>query len=106
MSPGDSADIVADVEVNSPTTFLVRESWHPRWHAFIDGDEVPVRRMTPDFPAVDVPPGKHEISMRFERPWWVWACWLVWPLTAIGAWLLSKQMARRFPPSAAAAKSL
>ena len=36
-SPGDDADIVAEVEANKLTTFVVRESWHPRWHAYIDG---------------------------------------------------------------------
>jgi hypothetical protein len=98
MSPGDDPDIVADVEVKShTTTFLVRESWHPRWHAFIDGEEVPVRRMTPDFPAVDVPPGKHEVALRFQRPWWVWASWLLWPGASIAALFLSRMLIRRFP---------
>ncbi len=107
MSPGDDPDIVADVEVNQrTTTFLVRESWHPRWHAFVDGEEVPVRRMTPDFPAVDVPPGKHEVTLRFERPWWAWASWLVWPATAVAAWLIARWLNRRFPTSRAAADSM
>jgi hypothetical protein len=95
VSPGDDPDIIADVEVTKPTTFLVRESWHPRWHAFVDGDEVPVRRVTPDFPAVDVPAGHHELTLRFERPWWAWGSWLAWPLCAIGAWLLARMLKRR-----------
>jgi hypothetical protein len=106
-SPGDDADLVADVEVNQrTTTFLVRESWHPRWHGFIDGEEVPVRRVTPDFPAIDVPPGKHEVSLRFERPWWAWGSWLVWPAMAVAAWFLSRWLNKRFPASRAASESL
>jgi hypothetical protein len=93
-SPGNDADIVADVQASKPTTFMIRESWHPRWHAYIDGDEVPVRRVTPDFPAVDVTPGNHTIEMRFERPWWAQIAWLAWPGVAIAAWLVMRRRQR------------
>lgn len=89
-SPGDDADIVAEVQADAPTTYIIRESWHPRWHAYIDGNETRVRRVTPDFPAVDVPAGSHTIEMRFERPWWAQAAWLAWPLAAVLAWLLAR----------------
>jgi hypothetical protein len=89
-SPGSDPDIVAEVDVERTTTFTVRESWHPRWHAYVDDEEVPVRRVTPDFSAVDVGAGKHTIAMRFERPWWMHAAWLAWPLTALLAWWLSR----------------
>jgi hypothetical protein len=95
-SPGDDADIVAEVETTGPTTFWVHESWHPRWHAFVDGNEVPVRRVTPDFPAVDVTtPGKHTIELRFQRPTWLLLSWLLWPGTALVAWLVLRRRARR-----------
>lgn len=103
-SPGSDADIIAELEVQRTTTFAVRESWHPRWHAYIDGKEVPVYRVTPDFPAVDVPPGEHTLALRFERPWWAHASWLAWPLTALAAWYLQRK--RRLPagePSGSAA---
>ena len=87
-SPGDEADLFAEVEVTGPgaTTFVARESWHPRWRAFVDGVEVPVRRVTPDFPAVDVPPGRHLVQLRFERPWWATALWLALPGVTLLAW--------------------
>ena len=90
-SPGDEPDIVAEVEANKPTTFMIRESWHPQWRAYLDGEPIAVRRVTPDFPAVDVPPGKHTISLRFERPWWALASWLAWPGAAVLAWLLTRR---------------
>jgi hypothetical protein len=102
-SPGDDADIVAELDVQAPTTFTVRESWHPRWHAYLDGEEIDVRRVTPDFPAVDVPAGKHTLEMRFERPWWAHAAWLAWPLTALAAWFVTRRLRRaaRTPQPAA-----
>jgi hypothetical protein len=95
LSPGDDADIHAELEVTRPSTFVIRESWHPRWRAYIDGKPAKVRRVTPDFPAVDVPPGKHLLQMRFERPWFVHASWLAWPAVPIGAWLVLRR--RRKP---------
>jgi hypothetical protein len=99
-SPGSDPDIVAEVEVDKTTTFIVRESWHPRWRAYLDDEPVPVRRVTPDFSAVDVPPGKHTIAMRFERPWWAHAAWLAWPLTALIAWFVLRRLERALPGAA------
>jgi hypothetical protein len=90
-SPGDDADLYAEVDATTPTTFMARMSWHPRWHVYVDGVEAAVRRVTPDFPAVDVAPGHHVIAFRFERPWWAHAAWLAWPLLTILAWLVTRR---------------
>jgi hypothetical protein len=88
LSPGDLADVVADVEAFTATTFVIRESWHPRWRAQLDGRELPIRRVTPDFMAVDVPAGRHQLELRFHRPWWAWATWsLIAVAIGLSAWL-------------------
>ncbi len=97
-SPGDAADIVAEVEVTKPTTYVVRESWHPRWRAYLDGNPIDIKRVTPDFPAVEIPPGKHTLEMRFERPWWAQAAWLLWPGLTIAAWLVMRMRGKRKKP--------
>ena len=91
LSPGDAPDIVATVQSNTPTTFMIRESWHPRWHAFIDKQPVPVRRVTPDFLAVDTQQGTHEIELRFDRPWWALASWLLIPLMIALGWMITRR---------------
>ena len=96
-SPGDAADIYAEVDATEPTTFMARESWHPRWHAYIDGTPARVRRVTPDFFAVDAPAGHHILAFRFERPWWAQVAWLAWPLVPLAAWLATRR--RRAAPA-------
>ncbi len=99
-SPGDTADIYAEVEVTTPSTFVARESWHPRWHAYIDGVETPIRRVTPDFPAIDVPAGNHTLAFRFERPWWAQIAWLAWPGVTFGVWFVARRRRRNKIPRA------
>ena len=96
-SPGDAPDIVAEVDASAPTTFMARESWHPRWHAYIDGAPAPVRRVTPDFLAVDAPAGAHRLAFRFQRPWWAQAAWLAWPLVPLAAWLVLRRRRDELP---------
>jgi hypothetical protein len=88
------SSISAEVEVDAgadPITFAVRESWHPRWTATVDGAGAAVRRITPVYMAVDVPAGRHTLALRFDRPVWTWLLWLLWPLVTMGAWLLARR---------------
>lgn len=91
LSPGDAPDLVAEVDAAAPSTIAFRESWHPRWTGLIDGKVVPVRRLTPDFPALDVPAGRHTVALRFDRPWWALAAWLLWPLAVLLGWVATRR---------------
>ena len=93
-SPGDAPDITARVAATAPTTFMLRESWHPRWRAFVDGREVRVRRVTPEMIAVDVQPGEHALAFRFDRPWWAWAAWLLIFVAVVAGRLAAPRIAR------------
>jgi len=88
-----AADVAVDRTAATPTTFLVRETWHPRWRATVDGQAVAIRRVTPEFMAVDVPPGVHAIALHFDRPWWSLALWLLWPALPLVTWLLARRRA-------------
>jgi hypothetical protein len=105
-SPGDAADIYAEVDVSKTSTFVARESWHPRWHAYIDGKPTPIARVTPDFPAIEVPPGKHVLAFRFERPWWATASWLAWPLMTLLAFFGVRWWERRKLPTLPQARTV
>lgn len=91
LSPGDLPDITADVTAEAPSTIVFRESWHPRWTGLVDGQVVPVRRLTPSFAALDVPAGQHAVALRFDRPWWALASWALWPLAVLLGWAATRR---------------
>lgn len=91
LSGGDAPDLRAEVEASAPSTIMFRESWHPRWTGLVDGVEVPVRRLTPSFAAIDVPAGRHVVALRFDRPWWALAVWALWPLLTLAGALVSRR---------------
>jgi hypothetical protein len=102
--------IRTEVEVDDPgdgaaTTFVIRESWHPRWTATLDGKPVTIRRVTPDYMAIDVPPGSHTIELRFERGAWAWLLWLLWPGLVAAAWWYQRRTARPVSTAPAATAS-
>jgi hypothetical protein len=88
------ARVHVDETTREPTTFAIRESWHPRWRATLDGAPVALRRITPDYMAVDVPGGDHLLDLTFRRPAWYWWLWLLVPALVFGARLADVRHAR------------
>ena len=93
------ARVRVDAAARGPTTFAIRESWHPRWRATLDGAAVPLRRITPDYLAVDVPRGEHVLEVSFRRPAWVWLLWLLAPALVLLAWSADRRHARPREPA-------
>lgn len=87
--------IHAVVAAEAPTTFVVRETWHPRWRAWLDGREVPIARVTPASMAIEVPAAQHVLELRFERPLWTWLLWLLGPGVVAVAWAWERQATYR-----------
>jgi hypothetical protein len=55
---------------------VVRESWHPHWTAFVDGQKQPIYPADAIFRAVPVPKGKHTLVMKYECPGWRLGLWI------------------------------
>jgi hypothetical protein len=56
---------------------VLKASYHPYWHATIDGAETPVLHVGPNLQAIDVPPGHHDVTFRYRLPLWIKVLWLV-----------------------------
>ncbi|MFP5501835.1 MAG: YfhO family protein, partial [Candidatus Sericytochromatia bacterium] len=64
--------IAITTEGDGPGMVLVSESYDPGWKAFSHGLELPVRRADALIMAVEVPPGKQEVELRYEPRLWRW----------------------------------
>ena len=63
----DQAEI--DAKAGRGQSVLVEETWDPAWHAYENGEELPVRAAnTMGFMLIDAPEGEHRIRMLFETP--------------------------------------
>ena len=55
------------VETDAPRLFVASEVYYPAgWTAYLDGEEVPIRRVNYLLRGVHVPAGEHTLVMRFE----------------------------------------
>jgi uncharacterized membrane protein YfhO len=78
---------------------LVLMNDHPGWHAGLDGAPARIYRAYGTFMAVEVPPGRHDVTLVFRAPWFLfglglsvlgWCLLLAWFL-----WLVRRD--RRVP---------
>jgi hypothetical protein len=58
----------AQVDARREAYVVLRQSWHPRWHARVDGRPVAVVPIAPSFVAVPVGPGRHLVAFDY-KPW-------------------------------------
>ncbi|GEM_PF-180243 len=63
----DSNVYRAQVDAARASTLMLKESFHPGWHAYLDGAEIPTVMLMPSYVGVTIPAGVHDV--RFEyRP--------------------------------------
>ncbi|MBI4213721.1 MAG: hypothetical protein HY534_05360 [Chloroflexi bacterium] len=56
----------AVVEVDQPGTVMLKVSFHPNWHAYVDSVEAPTFMLMPAYLGVQVGPGRHELRMEYR----------------------------------------
>ncbi len=64
------------VDASRGGLLFVSEVYHPNWHAYVDGREVPVLRTDVAFRGVDVPAGQHEVRFVYRSPAFRVGAWL------------------------------
>ncbi len=65
-----NASLRIQVECPQPSILVVRETLLPGWRAWVDGQPVPLLYAEGVLRAVVIPPGKHEVLMRYRPPLW------------------------------------
>lgn len=79
--------MVIQLEAPTATTATVAVGWSPKWHASLDGREVPLRPTDDGLLSLDLPPGESRLELDFRPDQWDWLGRLMTILT-IGALLV------------------
>jgi hypothetical protein len=58
--------IECETESDRPAMVVVAQSYYHRWHAYVDGNRVPLWRANYAFQALEVPAGRHEVGLIYE----------------------------------------
>jgi uncharacterized membrane protein len=58
----------ATVQVERPSTVLLKVTYHPGWRAYVDGRRVKPQMLMPSFMGVPVGPGTHDIRFEYHAP--------------------------------------
>ena len=59
----------ARVEVERNSVLLLKVTYHPGWHASMDGVEVGAMMLMPSFTGLKVSPGVHVVRFEYRSPW-------------------------------------
>ncbi|MBX2814782.1 MAG: YfhO family protein [Saprospiraceae bacterium] len=49
-----------------PQLLAYNQNWHPRWHAYVDGEPAHMHKAEHNLPAIHLPPGRHLVRFEFE----------------------------------------
>ena len=60
----------AKVAANERPWLLLKVNVFPWWHAYINNIEVPIQHVAPNFMAIQIPSGIHQITFQYENPLW------------------------------------
>ena len=80
----DDGRFTAQVSASRPAWVMLKESYHPRWGATIDGKPVKVAMLAPSFVGVPVPAGSHLVVFRYHPVSYYPALFAVGLLALIG----------------------
>ena len=45
---------------------MLKDSWYPGWHAWVDGQPAAIERADTNFRAIYLSPGRHTVELRFD----------------------------------------
>jgi hypothetical protein len=92
-----------EVETAGPALLVISENYYPSWRARLDGEPVPLLRADYTLRAVEVPAGRHRVSLEYRSPLFRAAVWtsLLSTLFVAGLIVASLYAERRRGSSAA-----
>ena len=93
--------VLAEVEATDPSVVVVAQALYTPWRAFVDGSPVQLWRANHAFQAVEVPPGRHRVELRYRDKQFLLGL-VISGLSAIGlaaGWFASAVSRKRTGPA-------
>ncbi len=59
------ASLAIQTTSNADSTLVVRDTYYPGWHAYVDGSEVQITQTEPFFRSITLPAGEHTVTMNY-----------------------------------------
>jgi len=63
-------DYQAEIVAGRRSYLLFKMTWHPNWHATVDGTPVETVMLSPGFTGIPVTAGRHKVEIRYEAEAW------------------------------------
>ncbi|HTE86196.1 MAG TPA: YfhO family protein, partial [Dehalococcoidia bacterium] len=79
----ESNAYLATVQVDRPSTLMLKVTYHPNWHAYIDGVETETAMVMPSYVGVKVSPGTHSVRLVYRPQPLRWFLMIVGLLTLL-----------------------
>jgi hypothetical protein len=57
---------LTDLEVERDSVLMLKVTYHPNWHAYLDGVEANTIMVMPSYIGVKVPPGAHQVRLDYQ----------------------------------------
>jgi hypothetical protein len=80
--------VTIEVEADAPAMVVVAQAFYDAWHAEVDGNPTPLWRANYAFQALEIPSGRHQVSLVYQdRPFfWGTILSMIFLLICGGAW--------------------
>lgn len=76
-----------EVDGADQADLILKVTYHPYWHAWVDDTETRVRPVIPGFMAIRVEPGRHAVRFRYQPPPWKKGLFLLALMVPAGAFV-------------------
>ncbi len=83
-----------EIEAAGPSIAVVAQSFYPSWRAKVDLKSVPIWPANHAFQAIEVPPGKHRVTLTYHDSAWIAGAWISGLSALFGTALLIWQARR------------
>ncbi len=60
------SELILKTNAQRDSTLIIRDTFYPGWHAYVDGNEVPIQKSPLFFRTLQVPAGEHTILMNYQ----------------------------------------